>query len=355
MDHAYAVVLAGGSGTRFWPLSRLRRPKQVLPLLGGASLVRQTVERLFPMLEPRQVFCITAREQADLVRRELDLLPPDHVIDEPVGRDTAAAVGLAAVFLRWRDPRAMFAVLPADHFVDDPARLQADLRTAFAAAAEGALVTVGIRPRGPSTAYGYLQRGPREGSVHRVLRFREKPDLETAKGYVASGDFLWNAGIFVWSAESILAEIERRLPALAASLKVVESALGTSRLPTVLAEEYARLPRISIDYGVMEKASRVLMVEAAFAWDDVGSWSAASAHRPRDAAGNTLEGACAAVDTRDSLVLSTDPKHVVAALGLDGFVVVHTPDATLVCPKNRADELKKVVEELRRRGFEKTL
>jgi mannose-1-phosphate guanylyltransferase len=246
-------------------------------------------------------------------------------------------------------------VLPADHYVDDPGRFQATLRTAFAAARKGDLVTVGIRPRGPSTSYGYLQRGPREGDVHRVLKFVEKPKADVAARLVASGDHFWNGGIFVWTAEAILAEIARQLPDLARALDRIGAAAGSPRLEAVLEAEYAALPRISIDYGVMEKAARVVMVEAGFAWDDVGSWAAAAERRPKDAAGNTLEGACVPVETRDTLVFSTDPGHVVATLGLDGFVVVHTPDATLVCPKNRADELKKVVEELRRTGHGKTL
>lgn len=345
MDHAYAVILAGGGGTRFWPLSRQARPKQTLPILGGsASMVARTVDRLRPLFAPERILCVTAKEHAALLKADV----PGPLLIEPQGRDTAAAVGLAAAWLHRRDPKAVFAVLPADHHVGDARAFQATLSTAFAAAASGALVTIGIKARHPSTSYGYLQRGPREGDAWKVLRFVEKPDLETAKRLLAGGDHYWNGGIFVWKAEAILAEIERQLPALS-------GALARIRDDATLEAEYAKLPRVSIDYGVMEKAPRVLMVEASFDWDDVGSWAAAAGRRDKDAQGNTLEGPCAAVETRDTLVVSGDPSHVVATLGLDGFVVVHTPDATLVCPKSRADELKKVVEELKRKGFEKRL
>ncbi len=355
MDHFYAAVLAGGSGTRFWPLSRRDRPKQTLPLLGGASMVRRTVERLFPLLEPRDVFVVTSREHSERVRKDLDLLPAENIIDEPAGRDTAAAVGLAATFLQWKDPESVFAALPADHYVDDPAAFQAALRAGREAAASGALVTFGVKPRFPATGYGYLNRGPREGGAFRVRRFYEKPQLPAAKAFVESGDYFWNSGIFVWESWAVLREIERYLPAMAASLKEIGGALGTSRLPGVLAREYSRIQKVSIDHGIMEKAERVLMVEAPFQWDDVGSWAAAADRRPRDPAGNSVEGNCVPVETRDSLVLSSDPGHLVAVLGLEGFVVVHTPDATLVCPKGRADDLKKLVEEIRQRGHEKHL
>jgi len=347
--------MAGGSGTRFWPLSRRDRPKQTLSLLGGASMVRQTVERLFPFFEAKDVFVVTAREHGELVRRDLDMLPEGNILEEPAGRDTAAAVGLAATFLQARDPEAAFAVLPADHYIDDRLKFHEGLRVAREAARSGALVTLGIRPRGPSTAYGYLNRGPREGAAYRVRRFYEKPRIEAARAFVESGDYFWNSGIFVWEAWAILAAIERLLPSLARSLREIGEALGTSRFPMVLARAYSGIERVSIDYGVMEKAERVLMVEAPFGWDDVGSWAAAAERRGKDQAGNAIEGKAVSVDTKDSLVLSEDPEHLVAVLGLEGYVVVHTRDATLVCPKARAGDLKKLVEEIRQKGYEKHL
>jgi len=355
VEHFYAVVMAGGSGTRFWPLSRKHQPKQTLPILGGATMVRQTVERLFPLFSPREAFVVTAKEHSDLVRRDLDLLPPENIIDEPLGRDTAAAVGLAATFLHWRDPEAVFAVLPADHYIDSPDRFQRALEKGARAARSGALVTFGIRPRFPATSYGYLQRGEKKGDVYRVKRFCEKPKVEVAREFVKSGDYYWNGGIFVWEAKTILAAIAKFLPELSASLKEIGAALGTSRLPSTLSREYGKIQRISIDYGVMEKADPVLMVETDFEWDDVGSWSAAAERRSKDGAGNAVEGRVLAVETKNSLVLSSDPEHLVGVLGLEGFVVVHTPDATLVCPKDRADDLKKLVEEIRAKGHDQHL
>jgi len=355
MEHFYAVVMAGGSGTRFWPLSRKHRPKQTLPLLGPASLARQTVDRLFPLFDPRQVYVVTAREHADLIRRDLDLLPPENIIDEPMGRDTAAAIGLAATFLRWRDPEAIFAILPADHYIDAPDRFQKALLQGREAATSGALVTFGIKPRHAATAYGYLQRGEREGGAFRVKRFCEKPKIEVAREFLKSGEHYWNGGIFVWQAEAILAAIGRFLPELAASLKAIEAALGTSRLPSVLAQEYGKIQRVSIDYGVMEKAERVLMIETEFEWDDVGSWNAAAARRAEGPEGNAIDGNVLAVDTKNSLVISSDPAHLVGVLGLEGFVVVHTPDATLVCPKDRSEDLKSLVEQIKAKGLDKHL
>ncbi|HEV3028785.1 MAG TPA: mannose-1-phosphate guanylyltransferase, partial [Planctomycetota bacterium] len=333
MEHFYAVVMAGGSGTRFWPLSRKHQPKQTLPILGGATMVRQTVERLFPLFSARNAFVVTAKEHSDLVRRDLDLLPAENIIDEPLGRDTAAAIGLAATFLCWKDPEAVFAVLPADHYIDTPERFQRALLRGAEAARSGALVTFGIKPRFAATSYGYLQRGEKQGEVYRVKRFCEKPSVDVARGFLKSGDYYWNGGIFVWKATSILAAIAKFLPELSASLKEIGAALGTSRLPSTLSREYGKIQRISIDYGVMEKADPVLMVETDFEWDDVGSWSAAAARRSQDAAGNAVEGKVLAVETKNSLVLSSDPQHLVGVLGIEGLVVVHTPDATLVCPK----------------------
>lgn len=347
--------MAGGSGTRFWPLSRKHKPKQTLPILGGATMVRQTVERLFPLFDARQVYVVTAKEHADVVRRDLDLLPQENIIDEPTGRDTAAAIGLAATFLHWRDEHAAFAVLPADHFIDQPLKFQGALARGREAARTGALVTFGIKPRYAATSYGYLQRGEKQDGVWRVKRFCEKPKAEVAQEFLKSGDYYWNGGIFVWEAKTILAAIEKFLPELSASLKSIGAALGTSRLPSTLSKEYGNIKRISIDYGVMEKAEKVLMVETDFEWDDVGSWSAAADRRAKDGAGNAIEGQVFAVESKNSLVLSSDPNHLVGVLGLEDFVVVHTPDATLVCPKNRADDLKKLVEEIKAKGLDRHL
>lgn len=344
MSTYYAVVMAGGGGTRFWPLSRQKRPKQLLPILGPTSMLRQTVERLFPLFSADRVFVITGRAHLDAVRDDLEILPPENIIDEPVGRDTAPCVGLAASFLEWRDPGATFCTLPADHFIGDVGRFHAALRAAYDQAQSGALVTFGIKPRYAATGYGYLER---DGA--RVKRFCEKPDEATAKVFLAAGTYYWNSGIFVWKASTILEEFQRHLPEHHAILRTISDAFGSSRFPSVINAEFPRMPRISIDYGVMEKAARVQMIEADFDWDDVGSWKAASSRRDAQ-----TEGLVEAVDSPDSMVVSTDD-HLVATLGVEGVVVVHTPDATLVVRKDRAEDLKKLIERLKARGLEKLL
>lgn len=355
MSEQFAVVMAGGSGTRFWPMSRARLPKQLLPLLGPRSMIRETVERLFPMFDADRVFVVCGRAQKEAIERDLEIIEPEHVIDEPVARDTAGAVGLAAVFLEWRSPGSAFAALPADAFVGDVPKFQEALRAGFAAAAEGAYVTFGIRPTRPATGYGYLQRGDSVGSANRVRKFVEKPDAARAKELVAAGDHFWNSGIFVWRADAVLEGFRKHLPGHHARLMGIRDALGTSRLPEVLRREFEAMPRISIDHGLMEKAENVLMIEAPFAWDDVGSWSAVADRRPRDGDGNAVEALSARVETKNSIIVSSDDKHLIATLGLDGMVVVHTKDATLICPRDRADELKKLVDKIKQDGHSEHL
>jgi len=350
MSESFAVVMAGGSGTRFWPMSRANLPKQLLPLLGSRSMIRETVERLFPLFDAERVFVVCGKAQKEAIERELEILAPEHVIDEPVARDTAGAVGLAAVFLEWRSPGAAFAALPADAYVGDVAIFQEALKAAFAAAEKGAFVTFGVRPTRPATGYGYLERGERIGQAFTVRRFLEKPDAARAKEFAASGEHFWNSGIFVWRADAVLEGFQKHLPEHHARLMTIRDALGTSRLPEVLRREFEALPKISIDYGLMEKASDVLMIEAPFAWDDVGSWSAVADRRPRDGAGNAVEALSSAVDTRNSVIVSSDDKHLIATLGVDGLVVVHTKDATLICPRDRAEDLKKLVDKIKADG-----
>jgi mannose-1-phosphate guanylyltransferase len=266
-----------------------------------------------------------------------------------VGRDTAAAIGLFAAFLEWKEPGATFAAMPADQHIADVGAFQASLKKAYELAQEGALVTFGVKPSRPATGFGYL-----EVNGDRVVKFWEKPDATRAADFVARGH-LWNSGIFVWKAAAILAEIRRLLPDHAKGLDRIQAAFGTSSFPRVIAEEYPKIPKISIDYGVMEKAKDVRVVRADFAWDDVGSWTAAAAHRAKDADGNVVEALSARVETKDCIVLSTDDRHLVATLGVSGLVVVHTKDATLVCPKDRAEELKKLVDDIAKRGLEQYL
>jgi mannose-1-phosphate guanylyltransferase len=260
------------------------------------------------------------------------------------------------MFIRWRDPVASFCLLPADHFIDPAAGFQEALGRAFEAAERGRVpVTFGIVPDRPATQYGYIERGESvEQGFFGVRRFREKPDRTAAEAMLREGRWFWNSGMFVWRAEDLLAAVRAHLPEHQRMIDAVAPALGTSRLPATLASEYAKLPRISIDYGIMEKVSGTLVLPAPFRWNDLGTWSALREVRPRDRSGNVLEGNVVALDSRDSVVL-TDGDHLVATFGVEGIVVIRTADATLVCRLDRAEDLKRVVEKLRQEGRERFL
>ena len=338
----YAVVMAGGSGERFWPLSTPERPKQFLSVFGGKSLLRQTADRLAGLLPPERMLVVTAASLVGATRRELPELPAANIVGEPCRRDTAAAAALAtAIVARRGGERAVCALLPADQLVSDARGFRKVLADAAKAArSTGAIVTVGIRPVEPSTAFGYVRVGkpvvvPGAGTAFRKAdKFVEKPDLRTARRYLASGKYAWNAGMFVFRADAMRAEIARSAPGLTPLASLVAFS------PAKLSRVYADLPKISIDYAVMEKARHVVVADGDFGWDDVGTWSAAGKHLKRDAAGNVALGDVVRVDVDDSVLVSQGPR--VAALGVSGLVVVATPDSVLVVPKSRAADLKKL-------------
>ena len=343
-EKLFVVVMAGGSGTRFWPLSRSRRPKQLLQFAGGKSLLRATVERVAPMVPWSRILVVTVAEVAPAVAAELPELPAANLLVEPVGRDTAACVGAVAWRLAAEHPGAMMAVLPSDHVIGDAAALRRTLAAGAAAAfAHGALVTLGVRPTRPETGFGYLELGgeiaPIAGqTVRRVVRFIEKPDRERAEAFAASGNHLWNAGMFVWTVAAIERAIRTHLPKLAAGLDALQTAAegGTDRL-------YAELPRVSIDFGVMEKAADVLALPVDFAWSDIGSWPGlAEVLGGEDGVriGDTLS-----LDSDGAVLVSDGP--LVAAIGVPDLVVVATPDAVLVVPKSQAQRVRELVERLR--------
>lgn len=350
----HAVVMAGGSGTRFWPMSRTAVPKQLLSLVSDRALVVETVARLDGLCPPERTLVVTNLAYADRVRALLPDLPATNVIGEPSGRDTAACIGLAAALLVRRDPDAVIAVLAADHVVSPADAFRAMLRRAVALIERRpqALVTFGIRPTRPATGYGYLERGEVLDTVegvacHRVKGFREKPDEATARRFLASGGFFWNAGIFVYRAAAILERIARFLPELAAALPaVVDACVATGSIP---AAAYQALPKISIDYGVMERDEQVAMLECDFQWDDVGSFAALERVLAGDAMGNRTMGDVVLLDASDNVVMTADG-HVVAALGVADLVIVHTADVTLVCRKDDAERVKQMVDQLRERG-----
>jgi len=359
MTDRFIVIMAGGRGERFWPESRLARPKQLLPIVGEKAMLTQTVDRLKGLVEPENVFVITNAEQRDAVLEVCPELDPAKVIGEPMGRDTAAAVGLATVLVRRENPNATFAMLPADAVIHDDAGLRSTLESAFAAAeANRVLATIGITASFPATGYGYIQQGDvlgdyAERTVYNVQRFVEKPNLETAQSYLDSGDYFWNAGMFVWSVGSIVAELEKSTPSLWSALQAIDQGLAAGeRIDPLLAEHYPNLEKISVDYAIIEKASNVVMVESGFDWDDVGDWPAVERHYPADDNGNVARGLTEIEASNNNIVFSRDEDHLIALLGVEDLIVVKTEDATLVCHKDKAQEIKKIVQTL---GAKETL
>jgi len=356
--HLYAVILAGGSGTRFWPLSRHLYPKQLLRIMGGETLIQQTMRRVVGCVSADQVLISTNSLQAESIRFQLaewkDALQNSFLL-EPEGRNTAPAIALAACRVMEADPDGIMLVLPADHVIKEDSRFQASVSLATQLADDGHLVTFGVKPIRPETGYGYIQPnrrirlGARRSLIgHPVARFVEKPDAPTAQRYLRSGNYYWNSGMFVWRASVILDELARHQPALMRSVK----ALASKATPNSVSEEFARaykqLPSISIDHGVMERSSRAAVIPVAFTWSDVGNWSSLEEVAPLDRAGNVVSGKVVDFDSRNS-VLYAD-QRVVATIGLSDMIVVDTADATLVCPKSRAQDVKQVVELLKKQG-----
>jgi mannose-1-phosphate guanylyltransferase len=341
----HAVLLAGGSGTRFWPLSRAKRPKQFLSLASDKTLLFETFARVEELAGAARTWVVCGRDHAALVREALPALPPAHLVVEPAARNTAPAIGLAAVEVSREDPAATLVVLPSDHHIADPAAFRAALRAAVRVAEGGDLVTLGIPPTRPETGYGYLRRGKlREKGVYAVEAFVEKPDAATAEKYLRDPAYSWNAGIFVFRADALLEAIRQHLPAVDAQLARI------ARDPGALAEAFPRVPSISIDYGVMEKARRIALVDpGAIGWSDVGSFAALAEVRPLDARGNALSGDALAIESDGCVVLS-EGGRLVAAVGLRDVCVIDAGDAILVVPKHRAQDVRKVVDELRSRG-----
>ncbi|HSM93842.1 MAG TPA: mannose-1-phosphate guanylyltransferase [Anaeromyxobacteraceae bacterium] len=358
----YPVVMAGGSGTRFWPLSRKDRPKQFLSLVGDEPLIAATVHRLPPLARAKQTFVVCGPAHAKAARKLLPELPEANFIVEPCARNTAPCVGLAALHVAARDPKGVIAMLPADHHVSRPESFRETIAAAAKVAADGLIATIGIRPSRPETGYGYLKIGARlpgakgkgRSQAHRVERFVEKPDLVTAARYLADGDYLWNSGIFVFRADVILEEIRKAMPVLGEQLEAIGRALGTPSYKKVLTRVFPECPSISIDYGVMEKSHRIAVVPADFGWSDVGSFAALGEVREQDPLGNVLEGDGLVVDGRNNVVVGSRGRPLVV-VGLDDVVAVDAGDAILVVARERAQDVRRAVEELTRRGREDVL
>lgn len=355
----HAVIMAGGSGTRFWPASRKRTPKQLLPLAGRETLIQQTVARCQPWVPAERVFVVTNGVQVEQTREQLPQLASDHFLVEPCGRNTAPCVGLAALELVRRDPDAVMLVMPADHVIRPLEAFRDAVERAVGLIDEDArrLVLFGVAPTYPATGFGYIERGDTLGRVRsgfQVASFREKPDLETAREYVQRGTFFWNCGIFVWRASRILDAIRDHEPELHAGLMRLSESLGTDRWPEALAAQFPKLKSISIDYAVLERASDVCVVEAPFEWDDVGSWQALPRLLGSDEQGNTIDGPFCGIDTRGCIVRTTSD-HLVAMAGMSDCIVVHTQDVTLVARKGDEDAVRQLVALAERQGLSQFL
>ena len=348
--------MAGGVGTRFWPRSREKTPKHLLQILGKGTMIQNTVKRIEPQSKPQDVFIVTNKTQKASLAKQLPAVPEENIITEPVGRNTAACIGLAALYVRRFDPNAVMIILPADHLIRDEEKFRQILEIAVETAREsGSLLTIGIKPTHPETGYGYIQIYNEAGAhnpyfsrgVLRVKTFAEKPNLQTAEQFLASGDFLWNSGMFVWRADTILAEIERHLPDLHDGLTKIDAAIGTPQYQATLEHVYGMIRGISVDYGVMEKSDRVYVIPGDFGWNDIGSWDEVFRVSGKDDSGNTVTGMVIQKDTKGSYIYS--PDKVVATIGVEDLIIVNTADALLICKKGRSQEVKDVADYLRRK------
>jgi mannose-1-phosphate guanylyltransferase len=355
----FPVIMAGGSGTRFWPLSRTNRPKQFLPLASEKPLIVDTLDRLPPLAAAKESFVVCGPVHAANVRTMLPTLPAQHVIVEPMARNTAPAIGLAAIHVAKLDPKGILLVLPSDHHIGDTDSFRETLKSAAQLASEGMLTTIGITPSRPDTGYGYIHLGASLGDrlgkeSFKVQRFVEKPDVDRAKEYLRSGDYLWNAGIFAFRADVILGEIDRHLPKLAGALKAIAPTIGTAKYEEALTKHFPEAEPISIDYGVMERAESIACVPGDFGWSDVGSFAALPDVRPLDAAGNVSQGDNVLVDCRGCVVVGHSGRPI-AAVGLTDVVIVDAGDSILVVPKDRAQEVRAAVDALSKKGAKQYL
>jgi mannose-1-phosphate guanylyltransferase len=359
LDHFYAVIMAGGGGTRLWPLSRQARPKQLLRIIEERSLFQTSVQRLEGVFPPERIYVVTVEEQAAELQEQSPVIPKDNYLLEPMPRGTASVVGLAAAALRQRDPEAVMAILTSDHFIGNEEGFRKMLIAAHDAAMDGHLVTLGITPTYPATGYGYIQRGKCIASYNgfdacNVLRFKEKPDEEQARQMLQDGDHAWNSGMFVWRVERILAEFVAQMPDLYAGLQEIGRAWGAPQERAVLKNVWSGIKSETIDYGIMEAAKNVVVIMADnLQWNDVGSWDSLFDVLPADKQGNIVVGGQhIGLDTHQSLVYVNQEHRLIVTIGVKDLVVVDTGDVLLVCRKDQAQKVRQVVKKLKDSGQE---
>jgi mannose-1-phosphate guanylyltransferase len=352
-----AVIMAGGGGTRFWPLSRVGMPKQVLNITGGDTMINLTIARCEGLVGERDTYIVTNAKQKDIVSKVLkEGVPKENILLEPLARNTAPCILLAALKLQSIYGDGVMAVFSSDHYISDEAGFKRVFRAAIEAAVErDQLVTIGIQPSFASTGYGYIEydMNSGQGSVYEVSRFVEKPDRERAEAYLRSGNYLWNSGMFVWKVSTIISQFERFLPRIYKQMQRYAAAMGTEAEAAALKEAYEEIQPISIDYGILERSNEVLVLPGDFGWNDVGSWDALASVFPPDPNGNVVKADYLGLDTKGCVIYGQD--EFVATIGLRDMIVVHTSDALLVCPKDRAHDVKEIVAALRKKGRDELL
>lgn len=354
----YAVIMAGGSGERFWPESRLAKPKQFLNLTGTRSLIQMSFDRVRDLFPPEQILVVVGKDHVALAKEHLPELPEGNFLVEPVGRNTAPCIGLAAIHIRKRDPGSAMIVFPADHLIQGMDAFHRCLEKGFQWAEAGDhLVTVGIMPSRPETGYGYVERErdavDQAPSVYPVRRFVEKPDLIKAQALIDAGSNYWNSGIFFWRADLILEKIRTFIPELYAGLVQIEESIGTDRELQAMESLFPLLPKVSIDYGIMEKSDQILIIEGEFSWEDLGSWNALAGIAQPQAGNMVVSGNHVGMETTDCMVHGKD--MLIATLGVQGLVIVQSGDVVLVCDRNRTQEIKDIVQMLKDQQMERYL
>ncbi len=350
-----AVIMAGGKGERFWPKSRTKIPKQFLGLTGEDTMIQATVKRVNKLIPYEHIYIITGKDYAKLAAEQIPQIPFENIIVEPEGRNTAPCIGLAAIHIEEADPEALMVVLPADHLIGDEEKFVKLLESAADLAEDGEnLVTLGVKPERPETGYGYIRLADKKGDykgnpAYAVKAFREKPNFETAQYYLESGEYLWNSGMFIWKVSTIRKKIREFIPDLDLGLDVIKNAIGSDNYQEVLRKEYAAFESTSIDYSIMEKASSIYVFPGDFGWDDVGSWTSLERLFPTDKEGNVVRGRAIGVDTRNCIIEASG--KLIATVGLEDVIVIDTDDVIMICPKDKAQQVKELLQKLKEEGL----